>query len=61
MVQFSAHVGPQAMLLATAAGGQGGDALELVEASPHDFFWGRGVDGTGENHLGHLLMQVISG
>lgn len=30
----------------------------LVESSPHDFFWGCGIDGTGSNHLGRLLMSV---
>ncbi|WP_206598675.1 NADAR family protein [Rufibacter ruber] len=30
----------------------------LAEASPYDFFWGIGADGTGQNRLGHLLMQV---
>lgn len=30
----------------------------LVESSPHDFFWGCGIDGTGSNHLGRLLMAV---
>ncbi len=58
VMQFTAHAGPRAMLLATAAGGPGGAPLELVEASPHDFFWGRGVDGSGCNHLGTLLMSV---
>jgi diaminohydroxyphosphoribosylaminopyrimidine deaminase/5-amino-6-(5-phosphoribosylamino)uracil reductase len=38
--------------------GLSGRALDLVEASPHDFFWGRGVDGSGFNHLGMLLMSV---
>lgn len=38
------------MLLATSA--------QLVEASPHDYFWGRGVDGSGANHLGALLMRL---
>ena len=46
------------MLLSTASLGLSGRALELVEASPHDFFWGRGVDGSGFNHLGMLLMAV---
>ena len=31
---------------------------ELVEASPHDTFWGRGHDNSGHNHLGRLLMKV---
>ena len=30
----------------------------LVEASPFDHFWGSGQDGSGQNRLGHLLMQV---
>jgi N-glycosidase YbiA len=30
----------------------------LVESSPFDFFWAAGQDGTGQNRLGHLLMQV---
>ncbi len=31
---------------------------ELVERSPYDSFWGDGGDGTGENHLGKLLMEL---
>ncbi len=50
-VQFAAHAGPRRMLLAT-------ETAALVEASPHDYFWGRGVDGSGANHLGLLLMQL---
>ena len=57
-VQFTQHEGPQALLLSTASLGLSGRALDLVEASPHDFFWGRGVDGSGFNHLGILLMSV---
>ena len=57
-VQFTAHAGPRALLLATATEGPAGAPLELVEASPHDFFWGRGVDGSGANHLGTLLMSI---
>ena len=30
----------------------------LVEASPFDYFWAAGQDGSGLNRLGHLLMQV---
>ncbi|KAK9837095.1 hypothetical protein WJX81_002479 [Elliptochloris bilobata] len=48
--KFTRHVGPRRMLLGTAA--------QLVEASPHDYFWGRGVDGSGANHLGALLMRL---
>ncbi|BDA48102.1 Riboflavin biosynthesis protein RibD at N-terminal half [Coccomyxa sp. Obi] len=56
--KFTAHAGPRALLLATATEGPAGAPLELVEASPHDFFWGRGVDGSGTNHLGTLLMSI---
>ena len=56
--QFTQHEGPRALLLSTASLGLSGRALDLVEASPHDFFWGRGVDGSGFNHLGILLMSV---
>lgn len=31
---------------------------ELVESSPYDYFWGSGQDGTGQNKLGRLLMQL---
>ena len=49
------RVGPPSAVdeRALAAGG-----LELVESSPHDFFWGRGYDGSGANMLGKLLMKV---
>lgn len=32
--------------------------LSLVESSPNDFYWGRGIDGSGDNMLGQLLMQL---
>ncbi|KAK1270968.1 hypothetical protein QJS04_geneDACA004420 [Acorus gramineus] len=32
----------------------------LVEASPHDLFWGGGRDGEGLNYLGRLLMRLRS-
>ena len=50
--KFASHEGPREMLLSTAG------MAALVEASPHDFFWGRGHDGTGRNQLGRLLAQV---
>ena len=31
---------------------------KLVESSPFDYFWAAGQDGSGQNRLGHLLMQV---
>jgi diaminohydroxyphosphoribosylaminopyrimidine deaminase/5-amino-6-(5-phosphoribosylamino)uracil reductase len=56
--KFRAHAGPRDMLLSTA-GGVGGDLpAELVEASPHDHYWGQGYTGAGRNTLGQLLMQV---
>ena len=43
----------------------GNDALirrfcryQVVEAAPHDFFWGCGTDGRGFNKLGRLLMEL---
>lgn len=30
----------------------------LVEASPFDYYWGAGQDGSGKNRLGKLLEQV---
>jgi ribA/ribD-fused uncharacterized protein len=30
----------------------------LVESSPFDYFWAAGQDGSGQNRLGHLLVQV---
>ena len=32
----------------------------LVEASPYDSYWGCGSDGSGENRLGALLMELRS-
>ena len=31
---------------------------ELIEASPFDYYWGEGRDGSGRNMLGELLMDV---
>lgn len=31
---------------------------EIAEDSPVDYFWGRGTDGTGQNHLGKLWMKI---
>ena len=31
---------------------------EIIEASPIDFYWGEGEDGSGKNTLGKLLMQL---
>lgn len=31
---------------------------ELIESSPFDYYWGCGGDGSGENVLGKLLMEL---
>lgn len=49
--KFAQHVDLCAKLVATE------DAW-LVEAAPRDAFWGSGADGTGQNQLGQILMQV---
>lgn len=53
LLQFEAHAGPRRLLLSTAG-------RPLVEAAPNDFVWGRGIDGSGTNHLGVLLSQLRS-
>ena len=49
--KFAAHPDLAARLLAT------GDE-ELVEAAPGDFYWGTGADGSGQNRLGRIVMEV---
>ena len=49
--KFETHDDLRAQLLAT------GDE-ELVETAPSDWFWGCGADGTGENRLGKILMEL---
>ncbi len=49
--KFSVHAELTRLLLDT------GDE-PLVEASPVDFYWGCGGDGTGLNRLGVILMEV---
>ena len=49
--KFEEHADLRAVLLAT------GDE-EIVEAAPHDYYWGCGQDGTGKNMLGKILMEV---
>lgn len=34
-----------------------GDAI-LIENTKKDYFWGCGEDGSGENNLGKILMEV---
>ena len=49
--KFRHHLDIQQVLLDTL------DA-EIVEDSPVDRFWGCGMDRTGANHLGRILMRV---
>jgi N-glycosidase YbiA len=49
--KFNQHLDLQQVLLDTLD-------VEIVEDSPVDYFWGCGVDRTGANHLGQILMQV---
>ncbi|KAL2227879.1 UNVERIFIED_CONTAM: Riboflavin biosynthesis protein PYRR, chloroplastic [Sesamum indicum] len=51
--KFSTYPNLTSMLLSTAGS-------VLVEASPHDLFWGGGREGEGLNYLGRLLMQLRS-
>ncbi len=51
LAKFQSHEGARNMLLSTA------DSI-IIEDSPHDAFWGCGIDGQGENHLGKILMSV---
>lgn len=50
-LKFSTHEDIRNLLLST------GDLL-LIENSPYDNYWGIGRTGTGQNHLGTLLMQA---
>jgi N-glycosidase YbiA len=49
--KFSHHLDIRQILLDTL------DA-EIIEDSPVDYFWGCGLDRSGANHLGRILMQV---
>lgn len=49
--KFQQHANLQELLLGT------GEQL-LVEAADGDYFWGIGKDGTGQNWLGRILMEI---
>ncbi|XP_072963589.1 riboflavin biosynthesis protein PYRR, chloroplastic [Typha angustifolia] len=51
--KFSTYPQLNSMLKSTAGS-------VLVEASPHDLFWGGGREGEGLNYLGRLLMRLRS-
>jgi len=49
--KFEQHSDIRAVLLGT------GDE-ELIEDAPDDYYWGCGIEGTGKNMLGKILMEV---
>jgi hypothetical protein len=51
LTKFLTHLEIQSILLST------GDR-PIVEDSPTDYYWGCGVEKTGQNHLGKILMSV---
>lgn len=51
--KFSTYPNLKSLLCSTAG-------CILVEASPHDLFWGGGREGEGLNYLGRLLMKLRS-
>lgn len=51
LCKFQTHSELKAILLAT--GNQ-----EIVENAPHDYYWGCGQDGSGQNKLGQILREV---
>ncbi len=51
LTKFQTHADIRAILQAT------GEA-KLVENSPIDYYWGCGADGSGQNKLGLILMEV---
>ena len=51
LAKFTQHKDLRQLLLHT------GDNM-LIEHTPYDKFWGDGGDGSGQNHLGLLLMEI---
>ncbi|GHO83662.1 NADAR family protein [Dictyobacter formicarum] len=51
--KFETHAELRELLLST------GDE-EIVENAPGDYYWGVGRDGSGQNKLGQILMEVRS-
>lgn len=49
--KFESHADIRTILLST------GDEL-IVENAPADYYWGCGADGSGQNKLGQILMDV---
>ncbi len=51
MRKFETHADIRSVLLAT------GDQV-LIENAPKDYYWSCGADGSGQNKLGQILMEV---
>jgi hypothetical protein len=51
LCKFKTHADIRQVLLST-------DNQLIVENSPTDYYWGCGVDGSGKNRLGLILMEV---
>lgn len=51
LCKFQTHEALYRILLST------GDE-EIIEDAPHDYYWGCGADGSGQNRLGVILMAV---
>jgi hypothetical protein len=51
LTKFLTHLEIQSILLSTGE-------RPIVEDSPTDYYWGCGVEKTGQNHLGKILMSV---
>jgi N-glycosidase YbiA len=49
--KFETHAAIRTVLLET------GDA-HIIETAPGDYYWGCGADGSGQNRLGAILMEV---
>lgn len=49
--KFRAHQDIQTVLLET------GDE-EIIENAPNDYYWGCGANGSGQNKLGKILMEI---
>lgn len=51
LCKFETHADIRDILIATGE-------HDLVENAPGDYYWGCGQDGTGQNRLGKILMEV---
>ena len=49
--KFETHADIRAVLLGTGT-------EPIVESAPNDYYWGCGTDGSGQNKLGQILMEV---